>query len=216
MCDKPIVYLGDCLGIMKKLPDNCYDWVFTSPPYNRKRKDKYTFYVDDIKDYFDFLVKRTDEMFRVAKKGVFVNIQTTYYNRQEIYRYIGHYSNLIQEIFIQEKTNPMPASGNSITNAVEYVILLANERIKANHTYTKNIFKTSVARMPKEHKAVMHTDVVKFFANNFFKEGDTILDPFAGMGTTMKVCQEMGFKSEGIEICPEYAKLSGCEIKEIN
>lgn len=28
------VYLGDCSELMKKIPDNSVDLIFTSPPYN--------------------------------------------------------------------------------------------------------------------------------------------------------------------------------------
>ena len=36
------------------------------------------------------------------------------------------------------------------------------------------------------------------------KEGDTILDPFAGSGTTLEVAERMGRKSIGIELNPKY------------
>jgi hypothetical protein len=35
------------------------------------------------------------------------------------------------------KSNPMPASGKSITNAVEYFIVLGSDSLKSNTTYTK-------------------------------------------------------------------------------
>ena len=37
--------------------------------------------------------------------------------------------------------------------------------------------------------------------------GDTILDPFAGTGTTLLAAQELGRKSIGFELNPEYIKL---------
>lgn len=33
------------------MADNSVDHVFTSPPYNRKRNDKYKFYDDTLVDY---------------------------------------------------------------------------------------------------------------------------------------------------------------------
>ena len=32
------IYNEDCLETMKRMPDDSVDVVFTSPPYNRKRK----------------------------------------------------------------------------------------------------------------------------------------------------------------------------------
>ncbi|MHA2187770.1 MAG: DNA-methyltransferase, partial [Candidatus Thorarchaeota archaeon] len=37
--------------------------------------------------------------------------------------------------------------------------------------------------------------------------GDTVLDPFAGSGTTLKVARELGRNSIGYEINPDYYRL---------
>ena len=35
---KKEILLGDCLELMKNIPDNSIDMVFTSPPYAERRK----------------------------------------------------------------------------------------------------------------------------------------------------------------------------------
>lgn len=66
---------GDSLKLIKYIEDNSVDITFTSPPYNRKRNDKYKLYDDTIDDYFEFLCNITDQLLRVTKKYVFFNIQ---------------------------------------------------------------------------------------------------------------------------------------------
>ncbi|EDN71040.1 DNA modification methylase [Beggiatoa sp. PS] len=39
-------------------------------------------------------------------------------------------------------------------------------------------------------------------------EGDTILDPFFGSGTTLRVCQQLNRKCIGFEMNPEYIELT--------
>jgi site-specific DNA-methyltransferase (cytosine-N4-specific) len=39
------------------------------------------------------------------------------------------------------------------------------------------------------------------------KEGDTVLDPFMGSGTTAYVAQRLSRKWIGVELNPEYAKI---------
>ena len=39
-------------------------------------------------------------------------------------------------------------------------------------------------------------------------EGDTVLDPFVGSGTLLRVCQQTGRRGIGIDINPEYIQLS--------
>lgn len=47
------------------------------------------------------------------------------------------------------------------------------------------------------------------------KEGDLILDPFAGVGTTFVVCKELKRNFIGFEINPHYVEICNKRIKEI-
>ena len=86
-------------------------------------------------------------------------------------------------------------------------LVLGNESLKSNTTYTKNIITTSVnSNMPKEHKAVMKQDVSDWFIKNFTQKKDLILDPFAGLGTTAKSCLKYERDFIMIEKTEEYYK----------
>lgn len=109
------------------------------------------------------------------------------------------------DIHIWEKSNPMPASGKNITNAIEYFIILGRESLKSNFTYTKNILTTAVnSEMPKDHKAVMKLDVAEYFIANFTQENDIILDCFLGYGTTAIACHNHNRNFIGCEISKNY------------
>ena len=64
MLDKYLnrVICGDCLEIMRELPDNCVDLVLTDPPYNIK-KDTW----DNIKNYDEWMQNIFLEIQRVTK-----------------------------------------------------------------------------------------------------------------------------------------------------
>ena len=47
------------------------------------------------------------------------------------------------------------------------------------------------------------------------REGDTVLDPFNGAGTTGVVCNRYGRDYIGIELNPEYLKISKTRLKRI-
>jgi len=71
------IICGDSEKILSKLPDNCVDLVFTSPPYNfgleyHKQDDDHIW-----EHYFDKLFKVFDECIRVLKYGgrIIVNVQ---------------------------------------------------------------------------------------------------------------------------------------------
>jgi len=208
------IICGDCLEVMKEIPDKNMDITFTSPPYNRKRNDKYLFYNDIIDDYYSFMKTFIDEAIRVTKGNVFINLQKNYYNKKDVFRLIGNFYKEIYEIFIWEKSNPMPARGFNITNAYEFIICFGN-KLKSNNTYTKNHLTTSVTKMSKEHKAIMHNDVAEFFIINFTNKNDIVFDPFIGIGTTAKIAIKNNRKYFGIDISPEYCEIARRRIRAI-
>jgi DNA modification methylase len=71
------IIIGDSEEVLKQLPDNCIDLIFTSPPYNFGLD--YSNSEDGINwnSYFDKLFRIFDECIRVLKYGgrIIVNIQ---------------------------------------------------------------------------------------------------------------------------------------------
>lgn len=208
------LYNGDCLEVMDELIEKGIevDYSFTSPPYNRKRNDKYKNYNDNQFEYYDLLKQSTDKML-IMSEYVFINIQKNYYNKSDVFNFIGEYSDKIIDIIIWTKSNPMPASGLNITNAYEFIIILSTKHkvIKAKTTYTKNHINTSVySENPykKIHRAVMKPDIVRWFLEKFTLENDSVLDSFMGLGTTGVECKNMKRNFIGIEQDKEYIKIS--------
>ena len=65
------LYLGDCEEILKGLPDNSVDLIFTSPPYAYQRKKTYGGIHPD--DYVEWFLPKAEQMLRVLKPtGTFV------------------------------------------------------------------------------------------------------------------------------------------------
>ena len=203
------VLLGDCLELLPFFADRSVDYSFTSPPYNRKRNDKYRDFTDRNENWLQLNIDVLNQLLRITKRHIFYNLQANYYNRQDVYKLIGLFCKKIVDIHIWEKSNPMPAGGKSVTNAVEYFLILGNESLKSNTTYTKNIITTSVnSNMPKEHKAVMNPNVAEHFISKFTQEKDVILDCFFGCGTTGVVAKKLNRIFIGIEKEISYFKIA--------
>jgi len=205
---KNTIIQGDCLQVMKTMEDNSIDHVFTSPPYNRKRNDKYEHYDDTVVNYYKLIKDSIEQSLRISKGYVIFNIQKNYYNKADVFKLLGTFADKIVEVIIWEKSNPMPAAALAITNAYEFFLILGDKPLKSNTTYTKNIITTSVnGKMPESHKAVMKQEVADWFIEKFTKEGDTVLDPFAGTGTTGVACKNLNRNYILIEQEPEYVKI---------
>lgn len=65
------LYLGDCEEVMRQIPDNSVDLIFTSPPYADQRKKTYGGISPD--DYVQWFLPKTEQMLRILKpSGTFV------------------------------------------------------------------------------------------------------------------------------------------------
>jgi site-specific DNA-methyltransferase (adenine-specific) len=206
--DLDIIYNEDCFDTLARMDKDSVDYVFTSPPYNRLRGDKYSEYDDTENNYFEFLVGVTEGLLRVARKNVFINIQKTFYNKVDVFRYLGQYADSIFDVFIWGKNNPMPAAGGSITNAYEFVVCFGSE-LKSNKSYTKNLYVTNVNKgIYDKHKAIMNIEAADFFTYHFMLEGDVVYDPFMGTGTTAVSAKKFGVNYIGSEISEEYCRVA--------
>ena len=82
-------------------------------------------------------------------------------------------------------------------------------------------FPTNVIHMAtecgnKKHSAAFPETLPEWFIKLFTKEGDWVLDPFLGSGTTVKVAKRMSRNSIGIEILEEYYEIAKNELESGN
>lgn len=59
----------------------------------------------------------------------------------------------------------------------------------------------------EEHPATYSPTMVSEFIKYFTKEGDNVIDPFAGIGSTLVACKRTGRNGFGIELNPKYYKI---------
>jgi DNA modification methylase len=76
--------------------------------------------------------------------------------------------------------------------------------LERDSVYPTNVLHLATECGNKQHSAAFPKTLVEWFVKLFTQEGDTVLDPFMGSGTTIFVAQAMGRKAIGIEIVPEY------------
>jgi site-specific DNA-methyltransferase (adenine-specific) len=72
--------------------------------------------------------------------------------------------------------------------------------------YPTNVLHLATECSNKKHSAAFPEGLPEWFIRLFTKEGDIVLDPFMGSGTTNFVAQRMHRNSIGIELLPEYYK----------
>ena len=84
-----------------------------------------------------------------------------------------------------------------------------------NKAYPTNVLHLATECNNKNHSAAFPGGLPEWFMKLFTKEGDTVLDPFMGSGTTNFVAKRMKRNSIGIEIAPKYYEMVRRQIESV-
>ena len=86
--------------------------------------------------------------------------------------------------------------------------------IDREKAYPTNVLHLATECNNKKHSAAFPEELPEWFIKLFTKEGDMVLDPFAGSGTTLFVAERMGRSAIGIEMMEEYYKMIKNQLEE--
>lgn len=202
---------GDCLEVMRGFPDKSFDLVLTDPPYGigfmYQDKEK----ANSPESYKDFILPYFNEMKRISKKYIAL-AQATKYMRyfwdwygEDIRVYIA-----CKNFVSLHKTFMNYAYDPWVFYFHKDIDIRKIEKPKRNLDWTKS--DTAGLRNPnnleREHPTPKPVSMMKTLIENFTDEGDTILDPFMGSGTTLVAAKLLNRNATGIEISPEYCKIA--------
>lgn len=200
------IILGDCLEVMRGYADNQFDLVLTDPPYGKKASKgtngfgsaKNRRYTDDW-DNFAPTQEYFDELCRVSRHQIIFG---------------GNY--------FSDKLPPSNCwivwdkKGNHKFNNpfadCELIWTSFNKVVKKYTVVAQGFVKDSKDIVV--HPTQKPTELLKMILTDFAKEGWTILDPFAGSGSTLVAGKDLGFDVTGVEISPEYVKIAQDRLKQ--
>jgi site-specific DNA-methyltransferase (cytosine-N4-specific) len=86
--------------------------------------------------------------------------------------------------------------------------------LERDKVYPTNVLHLATETKNRNHSAVFPDALPEWFIKLFTQEGDTVLDPFMGSGTSIRVAKRLGRNGIGIELLPEYFELAESEIAE--
>lgn len=214
------ITLGDSYKLIKEIPDNSIDLVVIDPPYNFCTggkhtglfKERTTRYHDEIEEKGldnNIDLKILNELDRIIKK---INIYI-WCNKEQILQYLEHYKEQKFEMLIWNKINPIPTVNNKYLSDKEYCLYFKEPGVLLNGSVEtkKTVYSTSLNVKDKEkykHPTIKPLSIIKNLIINSSNKDDIVLDCFSGSGTTCVAAKELSRHFIGIEIDPEYYKIS--------
>ena len=200
------IYCGDCLEIMKGIPDKCVDLVLTDPPYGIGISNKVG--GNNLGRAKDYGEQRWDN--EIPSKEAFSEIIRISKN-QIIFG--GNY-------FIENLTNSpcwivwdKDNSGNFADCELAWTSFktaIRKFRFRWNGMLQEDM-KNKEIRLHPTQKPV---ELFKWILKNYSEEGQTILDPFLGSGTTVVVCKQLNRNFIGIEISEKYCEIARRRLRQ--
>ena len=249
---KDTILQGDCVSILKTLPDKSVDLIFADPPYFmqtqgellRTSGEKFSGVEDSwdkfesLKHYDTFCKAWLKECQRVLKDsgsiwviGSFQNIFRLGYIMQDLGFWI------LNDV-IWAKPNPVPNfKGTRLCNAHETLIWCAKNK---NSKYTFNYKTMKFLNNNKQERSVWNIGIcignerlkdisgkkvhstqkpellLEKVILSSSKQGDLVLDPFFGTGTTGAIAKKFGRHFIGIEQDESYVKIAASRIRQVN
>jgi site-specific DNA-methyltransferase (adenine-specific)/site-specific DNA-methyltransferase (cytosine-N4-specific) len=87
--------------------------------------------------------------------------------------------------------------------------------LSRDKAFPTNVLHLATECNNKNHSAAFPEELPEWFIKLFTNQNDTVLDPFAGSGTTLVVANRLKRNSIGIEIMPEYVEMIKSQVQPV-
>ena len=206
---------GDCLEVMKEIKSGTVDMVLTDPPYELSKSKGGGMMGKGGRKFMEQV--RSDGMIDGIETSMFLDACLSIFDKKQkfcgvftcstkqVIEYISwaEMNRLQYGIGVWHKTNPGPLCNCKYLNDVEYWIYIKGNKSKIlgsyqskSMVYTSQINKKDKTRFG--HPTCKPVELMEKFIINHSIEGQTILDPFMGSGSTGVAAKKLNRSFIGI------------------
>ena len=215
---------GDCLDLMKSIPDGSVDLCVSDIPYkltgggkgdgaNSKRPkgilsdNSQLMKVPKFEDWLP-------ELYRVMKNGTHIYLMCNFKNLNDLMNKSLAVGFKHINLLVWEKNNCTPSQ--FYMKNCEYTLLLRKGSSKYINDIggSKTVHKFGNIIGNKVHPTEKPTDLMEFYVKNSSNEGDVVLDMFMGSGSTGVACVNTNRNFIGIEMDENYFNIAESRINQ--
>ena len=226
---------GDCLELMRDIPDESIDLVVTDCPYrivsggctNVKRDDeppgifnrRNTFTQRNAKSgkLFDNndieFSEWLPDLYRVLKPDSHCYIMINARNLKKLQVECEKVGFKFQNILVWKKNNATP--NRYYLNSCEFILMLRKGRARnINNMGSKNVIDIPNIIGNKQHPTEKPVELMQVFIKNSSNRDDVVLDLFMGSGSTGVACVNTGRHFIGMEKDAKYFSIAKNRIEQ--
>ena len=217
------LYNEDCLKIMSKIQDNSIDLICTDVPYKITPKGgvsnmggiykKSNTMKGKIFNFNDIKPKEyLSEFYRILKEKTHCYIMINNLNLQEMLNEATKVGFHFVKCLIWDKQSKI--CGTYYMNQFEYICLFRKGGDRPiNNCGTSDILSIPIKKLKDENGNNLHDtekpiELMKILVENSTNEGETVIDPFMGIGSCGIASKMLNRNSIGCEIDPKYFEIA--------
>ena len=228
---------GNALDLFKSLEDGSIDLIIADPPYNLGKDYGNNHDLKDFDQYIDFTRSWLSEANRVLKPNgsiyAFMGVRfiSYLYNIMD-HELKFHFNSWIVWHYTQGvgKTRGFSPRHEDIlffTKGGEFTFNLDDVRVPQKFYRERNnmrganpgdVWQFSHVHYSnpnrQDHPTQKPEGIIERMILASSNDGDVVLDPFSGSGTTLRVCQQLGRNAIGFELNPDYVTLTKERLSE--
>lgn len=227
------LYNGDCLDVMDTLITLGVkvDAIITDPPYDIptisgggsvNNIKKLNTSLQDLK-VVDLTKSYDIEGFGDKAIKIMNEINIYFWcNKKQIPEYFNYWVNKHKckfDIITWHKTNALPTYSNKYLSDTEYLLYFRKGKGKCfpkSYDDAKTYYVAPINHKDKKiygHPTIKPLEIMEKIVRNSTRDGQTILDPFMGSGTTGVACKNLNRNFIGIELDEKYFNIAKDRIK---
>jgi DNA modification methylase len=220
------IYNMDCVAGMMEIESESVDLILTDPPFNISVKNNFNTLgnrkgIDFGEWDKDFnLIEWIPEAIRTLKNSGSIIVFTAWEHLGQIANALRENGCTPKEAIQWQKNNPMPRNRDRLyVTTCEFAVWGVKGKgwtfNRQRDTYENTVFKYPIVS-PKEriHPTQKNVELIKDLINIHSNNGDVVLDPFMGSGTTAIACMETGRNFIGFELDKQYYDGANNRIKK--
>ena len=223
------IICGDAIAELRNIPSNSVNLIVTDPPYNLGKDYGNNHDLKGFDEYLEFTKQWLTEAKRVLREDgtiyVFMGVRFVSYLYDILDRELKLYFNswiswhYTQGLGKTKGFSPRHDDILMFTKSKKYNFYLDNVRVPQKYYRSRNNMRGAnpgdvwlfshvhyCNGNRQKHPTQKPEGLIERMVLASSKEGDLVVDPFSGSGTTLRVCQQLKRQCIGIELNPEYVE----------